>query len=40
MRVLRRGTVQKIGLGCFVAGLMVTFYVLNEERDVDKNVKM
>ncbi|KAH8375052.1 hypothetical protein KR200_011679 [Drosophila serrata] len=40
MRVLRRGTVQKIGLGCFVVGLMVTFYVMNDEQDVDKNVKI
>ncbi|XP_022209974.1 uncharacterized protein LOC111065853 [Drosophila obscura] len=40
MRVLRRGTVQKIAVGLCLVLLLVSLYVLHEERDVDKNVKI
>ncbi|KAH8369372.1 hypothetical protein KR009_009219 [Drosophila setifemur] len=40
MRFLRRGTVHKIALGCFLILVMVALYVLNDERDVDKSVKI
>ncbi|XP_001359906.2 uncharacterized protein [Drosophila pseudoobscura] len=40
MRVLRRGTVQKIAVAVCLVLLLFSLYVLNEERDLDKNVKI
>ncbi|XP_016985417.1 uncharacterized protein LOC108048954 [Drosophila rhopaloa] len=40
MRFVRRGTVPKITAGCFLVILMVTLYILKDERDLDKNVKI
>jgi len=40
MRFVRRGTVPKIAAGCIVVVLMVTLYILNDERELDKNLKM
>jgi len=40
MRFVRRGTVPKIAACCCVVVLLVTWYVLNVERDLDKSLKM
>nr|AAL13984.1 SD01790p [Drosophila melanogaster] len=40
MRFVRRGTVPKIAACCCVVVLLVTWYVLNVERDLDKSLKI